>query len=447
MLPRAAIDIEKPNEKKAVSQWHLYTDEQRDATPATARFSYEHDALYQQSSLTELLSEMLVMFYAPRERLSSRRVLDLYARLQTWHKKLPDTLRLTDQSAPNVFQLHLWYWTCINHLFRPIVRMKLVNSDVQPRKVCVDAAVQISKIMGMYKSQYPIHIVNQLWCHMLLTAGLTHLFDLPHKDQPAAKYSEANYRALQDVTQCLRDFATVSFSNTFAYRAIEILRGVADKYGLLIAPDVMAEMEALFSKRDSGPAALQSRFETWTGQRGAANAISPQQSSPPIKAEPQAIHLTPATTSAQFSYASMAAPSQPINHQAMCSSPPQPQHIPQVATSTSTQQQPSHPSLLFYTPIDGQMGGLPLYNNNTSPGSHMDLNVLLGAVNWPEQLRQDGFEISEVWNDGPMVGTNHFGGQMAAPPTQTQPQQQTVFNQGHAAGMGYAGGVYRGGNW
>jgi hypothetical protein len=70
--------------------------------------------------------------------------------------------------------------------------------------------------------------------------------------------------------------------------------------------------------------------------------------------------------------------------------------------------QPSHPSLLFYTPIDGQMGGVPLYNNNTSPGSHMDLNVLLSTVNWPEQLRQDGFELSDMWTDGPMAGTSHF---------------------------------------
>ncbi len=28
--------------------------------------------------------------------------------------------------------------------------------------------------------------------------------------------------------------------------------------------------------------------------------------------------------------------------------------------------------------------------NNTSPGSHIDLNVLLGVVNWPKRLRQDG---------------------------------------------------------
>jgi len=75
------------------------------------------------------------------------------------------------------------------------------------------------------------------------------------------------------------------------------------------------------------------------------------------------------------------------------------------------------------------MGGVPLYNNNNhSPGNHMDLNILLSAVNWPEQLRQDGFEMSEVWQGGPMVGTNQF-----APPHQQHGYAQPM-------GMGYVGG-------
>jgi hypothetical protein len=105
MLPRAAIEIKKPDETSSVTPWHAYTDHSRELNEATSRSNHEEAFLYQQSSLTELLSEMLVMFYAPRERLSSRRVLDLYAKLQTWHKKLPGGLHLTDQSAPNVFQL------------------------------------------------------------------------------------------------------------------------------------------------------------------------------------------------------------------------------------------------------------------------------------------------------------------------------------------------------
>ncbi len=105
MMPRAAIEIEKPNEPSNVTQWQFYNDDVREATPDTLRLCYEQELLYQQSSLTELLSEMLVIYYAPRERLCSRRVLDLYTRFKNWYKQLPDTLKLSENCAPNVFQL------------------------------------------------------------------------------------------------------------------------------------------------------------------------------------------------------------------------------------------------------------------------------------------------------------------------------------------------------
>jgi hypothetical protein len=105
MLPRAAVEIEKPNQPSSITQWQLYSDDHQEATADSFRPCYEQQVLYQQSSLTELLSEMLVIYYAPRERLCSRRILDLYTRFQSWYKQLPATLYLTKQSAPNVFQL------------------------------------------------------------------------------------------------------------------------------------------------------------------------------------------------------------------------------------------------------------------------------------------------------------------------------------------------------
>jgi hypothetical protein len=62
----------------------------------------------------------------------------------------------------------------------------------------------------------------------------------------------------------------------------------------------------------------------------------------------------------------------------------------------------------------------------------MDFNVLLGPVDWPEQFRQDGFELSDVWGSDPMAGTNQTLGshtqyhahQNQHPHPQLQPQQR-----------------------
>jgi hypothetical protein len=105
MMPRAAIEIEKPNQPSSATQWQLYNDDVREATPDTVRPCYGQAVLYQQSSLTELLSDMLIIYYAPRERFCSRRVLDLYTRFQDWYKQLPNILHLSKLCAPNIFQL------------------------------------------------------------------------------------------------------------------------------------------------------------------------------------------------------------------------------------------------------------------------------------------------------------------------------------------------------
>jgi hypothetical protein len=70
----------------------------------------------------------------------------------------------------------------------------------------------------------------------------------------------------------------------------------------------------------------------------------------------------------------------------------------------------------------------------------MDLNVMLGAVNWPEQLRQDGFELSDVWGSDPMAGTNQaIGGMHQNQHAPQRPQQSYEHNNGQ---QGYLDGGY-----
>jgi hypothetical protein len=67
----------------------------------------------------------------------------------------------------------------------------------------------------------------------------------------------------------------------------------------------------------------------------------------------------------------------------------------------------------------------------------MDLHVLLGAVNWPEQLRQDGFELSDVWGNDPMAGSNQF---VASDANAQMPQDIYPAPHGYTGGYGGAWG-------
>ena len=54
------------------------------------------------SALAEIVSDTIFMFYAPRERFTSKKLLDFYARYTRWFDNLPDKLRLQEVSTPHV---------------------------------------------------------------------------------------------------------------------------------------------------------------------------------------------------------------------------------------------------------------------------------------------------------------------------------------------------------
>ena len=73
----------------------------------------------QLSKLSELASDMVNTFYAPRERFTSRKLAHTYTQYQEWYRDLPSAFRLENTSLPHVIVLHMYYYACVLHLFRP----------------------------------------------------------------------------------------------------------------------------------------------------------------------------------------------------------------------------------------------------------------------------------------------------------------------------------------
>lgn len=67
----------------------------------------------QLSKLSELASDMVNTFYAPRERFTSRRLAATYAQYQSWYQNMPDVFRLENTSLPHVLVLHMYYYGCV----------------------------------------------------------------------------------------------------------------------------------------------------------------------------------------------------------------------------------------------------------------------------------------------------------------------------------------------
>lgn len=114
-MPRAAADIEKPTptERSELQKWRPYQDINMTINSAAEQPGRYMSFVHCISELSELASDMVNTFYAPRERFTSRRLQTTYEAYQEWYRKLPPHFRLEQTSLPHVLVLHIYYYACV----------------------------------------------------------------------------------------------------------------------------------------------------------------------------------------------------------------------------------------------------------------------------------------------------------------------------------------------
>lgn len=91
-LPRAAITLEKPILEEPSGPLA--------ANYGPAKVITTRLFLQEFSALSELINDNNYMFFAPRERLTSMRLLDQYNKYQAWYRKLPAIMTLEGDRPP-----------------------------------------------------------------------------------------------------------------------------------------------------------------------------------------------------------------------------------------------------------------------------------------------------------------------------------------------------------
>jgi hypothetical protein len=91
-LPKTAITIEKPALEEA--SYKPQPNGYQVATPAVTSKIF----LQEFATLAELINDNNLMFYAPRERITSRRLLGMYDKYKNWYRNLPPPLHLPQDS-------------------------------------------------------------------------------------------------------------------------------------------------------------------------------------------------------------------------------------------------------------------------------------------------------------------------------------------------------------
>lgn len=85
--------------------WSPYTDWAGLNLSAVDKPNLTHSLAYHFSLLSEIVNDTVFMFYAPRERFTSKKLLGFHERYMQWMKNLPSNLGLHSEATPHVMTL------------------------------------------------------------------------------------------------------------------------------------------------------------------------------------------------------------------------------------------------------------------------------------------------------------------------------------------------------
>ena len=114
-LPRAAADIPKPaiNDRTENQTWRPYEDTNLASSQSAEQPAQAMAFTEQLSRLSELASDMVNTFYAPRDKLTKDGLASAYAMFQNWYQNLPTIFWLENTALPHVLVMHMYYHTCV----------------------------------------------------------------------------------------------------------------------------------------------------------------------------------------------------------------------------------------------------------------------------------------------------------------------------------------------
>jgi hypothetical protein len=368
------------------------------------------------------------------------------------------------------------YHTIIVHLFRPMLKVDLVHSDVHPRDICTEAANNVSAIVRTYRRLYDFRVAHLAIPHILLSVCIVHLL-----------YSKDNKTAHQNLVEGLQGLEDLHECHYFGARSFRIIYTLAKTWQLPWPRELSTSKLIPQSNSDkpqgtvsppADPLLVVPNTAPTTGnsmgpisyapvghahRRESLSMFNPQTTmqlaTHPAITRPGSVpashHQSPSV--------GHHTPTQPYNPLSTYTYPQSLSSVPPNAPATETAPLDDTAQVLFWNPIPGMPGPI-VPRGSYAQISPMGLNSVLHSPDMGDRLGRDGFKMSEDWpashgNDFSSAAPHGYNPQNTQPgsaylarstpgfpqPVVDAPQyQQATHGEHHGTQGSYDGGWYSG---
>jgi hypothetical protein len=313
------------------------------------------------------------------------------------------------------------YYTIIQNLFRPLLKVDLLHSDVHPRDICIDAANNVSKLVRVYRKFYDFRQAHLLIPHVLLSVCIVHLL-----------YSRDNNTSWQNLVEGLQGLEDLHECHYFGARGFRIIYTLARTWNLPW-PEELSNSKLIPKSNPDKPVGTVSppadpllvapNSMTATGPRPGPGAQHPFVAHPQRRESlsmfaQNRLHLA---THPANSRPSSVVSSQHLASPVVSHTPIQSAYNTSMPMGTYQYSEPITPAssiptsmtspttdtaeAMFWNPIPGMPGPI-LPRNNYSQISPMGLESVLHTTDIGDRLGRDGFKINEDWRSSHVNGFN-----------------------------------------
>lgn len=125
----------------------------------------------------------------------------------------------------------MYYHFSILLLFRPFLKLQIVDSQISPRDICIQAALAIQKLLNSYSKLYTLQRTPSFVPYFVLTSTLIHLTVAPMQNRSGVGNSGQEAQVAEALSQGIADLEEMSPCHHFANKALDILRYFARQWG------------------------------------------------------------------------------------------------------------------------------------------------------------------------------------------------------------------------
>lgn len=307
------------------------------------------------------------------------------------------------------------YWCVIVHLFRPMLKVDLIHSDVHPRDKCVEAANKVSELTRLYRRLYDFRTAHLAIPHILLSVTIVHLL-----------YSKDNSTSRQNLVEGLQGLEALHECHYFGARSFRIIHTLSETWNLPF-PEELGNSKLVPRQDPNKPGTTNSPPDPLLVAPNTATLVN--------RAGPGGYFQVPephrrgslsmfanrnlAVNTHPGSRSNSVVPSQHHNSPIVSQTPTQPpftagmtmgsytysQSMPEMPAPTTSATTSDAADALFWTPIPGMPAPI-LPRVSYSQMSPMGLDSVLHAGDMGERMGRDGFKVNEDWQQ---TGVNGYG--------------------------------------